>query len=62
MKEKRRSFRELAQELKKLRKRPIPREEIEDFNKIAEEEERIRNEKPKEQQDKKIAQPPEAEL
>lgn len=62
MTEKRKSIRALAEELKAIRKRPVPREKIDKFNKTMEEEERLqREEKKRGGGDKKIARPPEAE-
>ena len=64
MNEKKKSIRALAEELKTIRKRPIPRESIERFNRIKEEDERLQREeaKRKPNPEKKIAHPPETGL
>ena len=62
MTEKKKSIRALADELKAIRKRPVPRQKIEEFNKIMEDEDRLQREEKKRQDgDKKIARRPEAE-
>ena len=56
MTEKKKTIRSLAEELKAIRKRPVPLEKIDEFNKIVE-----RDQKQPEP-DKKIARSPEAEI
>lgn len=53
MKKEKRSIRQLAEELKEIRQRPVAQEQIDKFNKIVGE-----DEKP----DKKIARPPETSV
>jgi hypothetical protein len=55
---KRKSFKSLAEELRKIRRRPVPLQQIEEFNRIIEGDPNPKEERstPK----KRIAQPPEA--
>ncbi len=56
MKEKRRSFEELAEELKKLRQRQIPQREIDEFNEIMNKETKPSVNEQKDQPERKIAE------
>jgi len=68
MTEKRKSFKTLAEDLRALRRRPIPQEEVGRFNKIMEEEEKKNSQTSEHekndphQKDRKSARPPEADV
>jgi len=68
MTKKRKSFRTLAEDLKALRRRSIPQEEIDQFNKIMEAEEKMekqiseREKSDSLQKNRKSARPPEADI
>jgi len=57
MNQKKKSIRDLAEKLKEIRKRPVPKNQIEDFNKVVEKDRP--KEQPQDGQDRKIAKAPE---
>ncbi len=63
MNEKKKSFKTLSEDIKARRTSPIPKEKVDAFNKIMEEEDRLRQENEKNSSDKvgnkKIASPSE---
>ncbi|MEK6775008.1 MAG: hypothetical protein AABY64_13790 [Bdellovibrionota bacterium] len=63
MNEKKKSFKTLSEDIKARRTSPIPKEKVDAFNKIMEEEDRLRQEKQKNNPEKagkkKIANPSE---
>lgn len=62
MEKKQKTVRELREALKAIRRRPIPREKIEEFNRIIEKDDQYEREQEKQKErSRKIARPPEAD-
>ena len=60
MNKKQKSIRELAKELKEIRERPVPSDQIDEFNKIVEKD--VEKKDDLRESDKKIARPSETTL
>jgi hypothetical protein len=59
MEKERKSFRQVLENLKAIRRQPVPREKIEEFNRIVEKDDQHEQ---REQEKRKIARSPEADI